>query len=259
VTAGPVTQELPFSVRHYLDRLKALDVAPRGQKGLHRGQVEKLVNDLVVEVGKAQRVAGLERARADAAREAHALHADNRAAARQPYLHDGPPTMALEALVEGQEATERHQMAANQEIARRLAEADRVRREAQELLEHAHATEVKGPPELILPPEPRPTGDVPADLEAQARHFAACRDAFADWRRQMAEHDAEQRAAQERQRQRLADLEGELAEQERALGERQGAFVDLLDRITDAVPAVRERVIDLTEASEPTGETERVA
>jgi hypothetical protein len=259
VTAGPVTTELPFSARHYLDRLKALDVAPRGQKGLRRDQVEKLVNDLVVEVGRAQRVAGLERTRADAAREAHKYHADEKAAARQPYEHDGPPTMAIDAVVQGQLLAERTDRAANLEILHRLDAADRAQREAQALLDAANATAVTAPPTLTLPPEPKRTDDIAADLEALEQHFRACREALAAHSQALAEHDAEQQAAQERQRARLAELEDDLAEQERAVRERQGAFVDQLDRITDVAPAVRERVIDLTEASEPTGETERVA
>lgn len=249
MTAGPVIA-LPFSARHYEERLKALDVAPRGQKGLQRAQVHILVNDLIGEVGRAQRERALAVTKAEAASEALKYHADDRAAAGHPWELDGPPTMAIEAVVQGQQLAERHDRAANAEIARRLANADmvlanarRAEGEAQRLLDEAKA----GVAVLELPPEPKRSDDVPSDLEARARYLAE--------RKQLVHRHYEE--ALEQLRQKLHDQETELADQERELLDRQSDLLSELDRIAEAVPAVRSVVVDLT-AGEPTQSMETV-
>ena len=80
MTAGPVTEVLPFSETQYLLRLQALSPAPRGQKGYDKAETDKLVKALIAEVLAAQERAALEHSRAEAAAEAVKYHADANAA-----------------------------------------------------------------------------------------------------------------------------------------------------------------------------------
>lgn len=260
MTAGPVTEQLAFSEDHYLLRLQALALAGRGQKGYDKAETAQLVKGLIGEVLAAKEQRALAVTKERAATEALKYHADDTAAARQPWEQDGAPTMAIEAVVAGQQLAERHDRAANAEIARRLANADRVQREAQELLDQAKATAASGPPVLDLPVEPRPVKGVAASLEAQAQHLQACRAAYEDYRAAHERWETDRRAELERQSEALDAHRVELAEQERALGERQAGFVAELDRLTEVMPAMRSVVVDLTETpSERAANEERVA
>jgi hypothetical protein len=249
VTAQLQPRPLPFSARHYEDRLKGLP--DQRSKGYHRGQTERLVRDLISEVVQVQSANALLLTERDAANDARRLHADSRAAASHAWEQDGPPTMAIEAVVVGQQLAERHDRAANAEIARRLANADsalanarRSEAEAQRLLDEATA----GVTVLELPPEPERSDDVPSDLEARARYLAE--------RKQLVARHYEE--ALEALRQKLHDQEAELADQERELLDRQSDLLSELDRIAETVPAVRAVLVDLT-AGEPTQAIEQVA
>jgi hypothetical protein len=255
MTAGPVTQELPFSARHFLDRLKALDVAPRGQKGLHRTQTEKLVHDLITEVGRAQKSTTLALTARDAAREALKYHADEYAAERQPYDRNGsPPTLAIDALVEGQQAAERNDRAANAEIARRLAAADRAQREAEELRERARESIAAERPTLVLPDEPKVGRDSLAGQAKWVEWIEVARDAVATHRVELAEWEEKQAAD-------LDEQQRDLERQEQELVAQQGEVVANIDRHLDELPKLRDRAVavDLTDQSAPEGEGERVA
>lgn len=254
MTGGPVTEQLAFSESHYLLRLQNLSLAGRGQKGYDKGETATLVKDLIAGVLDAQKQRALAVTKERAASEALKYHADDAAAARQPWELDGAPTMAIEAVVQGQQLAERHDRAANSEISRRLANADRMQREAQELLDRAKETAALGPPELELPAEPRHTKGMAASLEEQAQHLQACRAAYEAYRAEHERWEADRRAELDRQGEALDAHQVELAEQERALGERQAGFVAELDRIAEVMPAVRSTLVDLTEQSgdEPT-------
>jgi hypothetical protein len=140
VTAQMEPRPLPFSARHYEDRLKGLP--DQRSKGFHKGQTERLVRDLITEVVQVQTTNALLVTKEQAAQDALRFHADERAAAGHPWELDGPPTMAIEAVVVGQQMAERHDRAANAEITYRLANADRMQREAQALLDQAKAAAV---------------------------------------------------------------------------------------------------------------------
>jgi hypothetical protein len=241
VTAQMEPRPLPFSARHYEDRLKGLP--DQRSKGFHKGQTERLVRDLITEVVQVQTTNALLVTKEQAAQDALRFHADERAAAGHPWELDGPPTMAIEAVVVGQQMAERHDRAANAEITYRLANADRMQREAQALLDQAKAAAVAPPPVLALPAEPRVVG-VAASLEAQAQHLQDCRAAYEAYR---AEHERWE-----------ADRRAELADQERALADRQDGLVAEIDHLTETLPALRSVVVDLP-AGESTGETEKVA
>jgi hypothetical protein len=257
VTAQMEPRPLPFSARHYEDRLKGLPDQDGRRKGFHKGQTERLVRDLITEVVQVQTTNGLLLTERDAANDALRFHADERAAAGHPWELDGPPTMAIEAVVVGQQMAERHDRAANAEIAYRLANADRMQQELQALLDQAKATAVAPPPVLALPAEPRVEG-VAASLEAQAQHLQACRAAYETYRDEHERWEADRRAELERQSEALDAHRAELADQERALADRQDGLVAEIDHLTETLPALRSVVVDLT-AGESTGETAKVA
>jgi hypothetical protein len=102
---------------------------------------------------------------------------------------------------------------------------------------------------------------VPADLEAQARHLRACREAIEEHRFALEACEAERQSELERQCRALEELRGDVADQETALGERQAGFVAELGRIGEATERL---VVDLTDGAgdgetETVGDGERVA
>jgi cell division septum initiation protein DivIVA len=130
------------------------------------------------------------------------------------------------------------------EEARRILGGARLQAdESAQRLREARETAAAGPPVLVLPVEPSPTGDTVADAVAVGEHIQACRDAIEAHRAALDDHQA----AIDRQRLALDDQHDDLGDQERALVERRDGFVAEIDRIGDELPAVRDRVaaIDL--------------
>lgn len=257
MTAPPppidVTERQPWTAR-MLDATVFSKVGRGRQQGYEITEVDSFKKRVVRRVAQLEGQLGVAETTAKKANEALVARSDADARATHPWERATVPEGAVDAMVQGQQLAERHDRAANAEIARRLANADRMQREAQELLDQAKDAAAAGPPVLELPPEPNPTGDVPADLEAQAQHLQACRAAYDAYREEHARWEADRRAELDRQSDALDEHQAELATQEQALGERQAGFVAELDRIAEAVPAVRSAVVDLTEApgDEPT-------
>lgn len=256
MTAGPVTTELPFSARHYLDRLKALDPAPRGQKGFHRPQVEKLVQDLIGEVGRAQKTTTAALTDRDAAREALKYRADEYAAERHPW--EGPPTLAIDAVVQGQLQAERTDRAANLEIAHRLANAERALREAEELRDQTKASATVEPPRFVRPAPPMSSFDPDslADQAARLTYLQSCMDALTEHEAALAQWETDRREAEAREQAALDEQKRDIDEQQAAIVADRDGLVANLDRLADEVPQLRLKAtaIDLTDGSadEPT-------
>lgn len=246
MTAPLKPRELPFNARHYEDRLKGLAEQPRGSRGYHKGQTATLVKDLIGHVIRVQKDNALLVTKEQKATEALAMHADAGAAQRQPYeQHQGPPEVAIDAMVRGQLQAERTTGHANAEIARRLANADRTQREAQELLDRTKATAVAGPPLLELPPAPvsDPNSDSLADQAAWIEHIQACRHAVEQHREELAQWEDDRREALAREQAQLDAQQADLDRQEQVLDAKRDGVVANLDRIATEAPLLRERAI----------------
>jgi hypothetical protein len=261
VTAPLESRDLPFNARHYEDRLRGLPEPAGRRKGYEKGQVERLVRDLIGHVVKA--MAREERAltQRDAARDAHRLHADAEASTRQPYERSGPPTLAIDAVVQGQLQAERTDRAANLEAAHQLDNARRVQRdaealhrEAESLLERARENAATERPTLTLPDAPAVEIDSLAGQAAIIEYLQAARDAVAAHRVELAEWETQRQEALAREERALDEQQRDLDEQEQALAAQRGEVVANLDRIAEEAPRLRERVeaIDLTGPGEPT-------
>jgi hypothetical protein len=171
---------------------------------------------------------------------------DDKAQDRHPW-NGASQTAAVEALVRGQGQAERDGHHANLEAARIIDNARRMERDAEALLAKAKETAAAGPPELVLPPEPRPNKDPIADAAAQAAHIRACKAAIAEHRDALAEF----KGAVERSLSDVDDLQGHLDEAEVALGERRDGVLATLDEVERHRAEVRADVeaIDLTGGS----------
>jgi hypothetical protein len=243
VTAGPVTI-LPFSEDHYLRRLAGIDPIHRGQKCLPRPAVERLVRDMVGEVKRAKEGEANLIAERDQAREALKYHADDYAAQHQPYERPGPPSIVVDAAVNGQLAIERNARNGTAELSRRFAEVRRMEDEVRAMLAKAKETAAAGPPVLVLPPEPKANRDPIAEAAAQGAHIRACRDAIAQHREELAAYEraVEQALAEVDEHQRKLDAE------EATLGERRDDVLAKLHQVGEDRARVEADVeaIDLT-------------
>lgn len=265
VPSKPVTvnERQPWTAR-MLDATTFTKVGRGRQPGYDIGEVDSFKKRAVVRVAELEGQLGVARTTAKKANDALAAHVDAAARASHPWEKGAVPEGAVDAMVQGQQLAERHDRNANAEIARRLANADRAQREADDLLARAKVTATEfDPPALTLPDPPDPTGDVAADLEAKAQHAETCSTAMKAWEVEVGEWQASLAAEIDRQRAELAERreaqEREAQERQRALVDQRAELVAELDRITEAAPAVRDRVaaIDLTE---PAGDgEERVA
>lgn len=176
------------------------------------------------------------------------VHTEN-AALRQAKAvrHDPrrPSVMAVDAGVRAQAQAEDDLAAARREYqqtrartAAMIEDSEAVRREADEYLRAARAiaeTPAQSSPEAReLPPEPQPTGDIAADVDARSQHLQECRLLLDQWRKE----DEAARAAYEEQR-RVDD------QRRAALDDKIGRLVESLDQLETVMPTARARVVDL--------------
>jgi hypothetical protein len=132
-----------------------------------------------------------------------------------------------------------------------LIEANARQREerAQELLTRAEETAAAGPPELVLPDEPRRQVDVLADAEAKAEWVRACREALAEHRQALVDYQS----LVARQLAEVDDHQREVDEREQALGATGDRVLAALDEHAVETSETRAKVasmIDLTDGSD---------
>jgi DNA repair exonuclease SbcCD ATPase subunit len=241
------TGELPWSAK-MLAATQFTRVGPR-RKYYDPGEVDPFVKRAAKRVGELEG-------------ERNRLGTQNRALQQQKAVHAGrrPPAMAVDAMVRAddqaeselatvrREYTETRQrtMRLNQESAAVRQEAESLRREAEDYLRVAKTiAEPVDRTERVLPPEPQPTGDIAADIDARSQHLQECRLLLDRWRQ---EDDADRLAAEEQRR--VDD------ERRAALADKVGRLVESLDQLEAVMPAARARVVDLRDEIAETTETD---
>jgi septal ring factor EnvC (AmiA/AmiB activator) len=160
-------------------------------------------------------------------------YSDADAKSRHPW-EGKRETAAVEAIVRGQSLAERHGSNADREVARQLANVHRMQDELEAALAKVNDMAAAGPPELVLPDEPKDPAQMPA-------WFRACKTAIEDHRTALADHQA----ALDESRERAEALRAEVSDQEEALGRKQASVVARLESWRDEVAA-----IDLTGESD---------
>lgn len=154
-----------------------------------------------------------------------------------------PPLAAVAAVAGAQAQAEADLGRAREELRRVRARTRTMWEQAETVLRQA---EDSGgvPAEPDLPDPPQGTGDPVADLNARREHLQQVAAALDEWETQVQTYFTERRA-------KLAEGRGALAEQ-------RDGFVNLLDELADAVPAVRAQVVAI-ETVETSGAEGQVA
>lgn len=234
----------------------------RKAQGVDRGEASKLVDDMCEAIAERDRalkaeVDGGKRLKADRGVLRRTLRERDEQIARLRGEQPGMGGLPIRAVAEVMGATRQGEQGAELVLAdaRRkagtiVADARRREERAQELLARAEETAAAGPPELVLPDEPRRTLNVLADAEATAEWVRGCRAALAEHRQALVAYQE----GVARQLAEVDDHQREVDEREQALGETGDRVLAALDEHAAETSETRAKVadlIDLTEQSEP--------
>jgi hypothetical protein len=237
-----VNQRQPWDVKQFDVRFQMLSKVGRA-KALDARETEKLYKDMrghIVEQDQAivALAHGKDRAIRDRAHLVHQIASMREQAAN--HEHAGPPTAAVQAVSGGT-------MYGEQLVAGAKAEARRILEEANRQLDDAKRAAAAGP-QLVLPPEPVPSGNDIADAKAEAAYIREVKAALDDFRMKLQEY----RAELDRQAQAVEDKDRGIDERKLKLAERQDEVIAAIDEAVRDAAEVREQVaaIDLTDGSE---------